>query len=799
MSRCRWVLPTLLCLGSSFAAEPAHLTEVPFTKVKIADPFFAPRREINRTISLPHSLDMLEKAGNMENLELAAKGAHTGYHGPVFMDSDLYKSVEAISYSLATDPDPVLDARLDRVIAKIAAAQMKDGYIDTWYQVNAPDKRFTNLRDHHELYCAGHLFEAAVAHHQATKKTTLLDVATKYADLLCATFGSGPGKRPGYCGHPEIELALVKLSNETGKQEYFDLAKHFIDARGSKFFAVEHGEPLDRYDGGYFQDNVPLRDLKGVVGHAVRFGYLMSGATDVVAKTGDEALSKMLRRVWRNVAEKNTFLTGGIGPSGSNEGFTEDYDLPTQSAYQETCATVALAMWNHRMNLLFGDAKYADCVETALYNGVPSGGSQDGKRYFYVNPLESLGGHHRTEWFSCACCPPNEARTLSALGNYVYATGADGFYVNLYVAGRVDTKVGDALYSMDVATEYPWSGKVRFTMREPMHAPLHLRVPSWCDRAVVEVNEKSFKARNDRGYLVIDPDFKAGDVVTLDLSMPVRRVQAHPAAKELRGLTAFVRGPVVYCFESCDQVDSNAQPVPLDRVFVPEGASFEPKARHDLLGGVHVLEGEGRIGPDPNWSSSNGGLYRAVLPSAPIRLVAIPYADWDNRAQGAMKVWFPSTPAPPVAGSLEKSAKVSVSFKNWNSEPEAIHDGADPVSSDHQPATLCHFWDHHGGTEWVTYSWEKPVAVSGVKVYWFDDTGRGACRLPKAWRLLAKDGDAWKPVGKAADFTIAKDKWCEFSFETITTKELKLEVDMQDAWAAGIHEWQVVAAETDDG
>ena len=386
-------------------APLARLRAVPLPDVKIADAFWLPRQETNRLVSIPINFDNLEKAGNLADLRLAAKGVREGYQGPVFMDSDLYKAMEAASYSLATHPDAGLEKKLDEIIATLAAAQQPDGYLNSYFTVKEPGKRWTNLRDCHELYCAGHMFEAAVAHFQATGKRQFLEVATKFADHIDSVFGPPP-RRLGYPGHPEIELALVKLGRATGNDRYFKLAQFFVENRGRHYFATEHRTPLDQYDGSYFQDDVPIFEHKSIKGHAVRAAYLMSGTTDVAAQTGDERLFKMLNRVWRNTTERNMYLTGGIGPSAHNEGFTVDYDLPNLTAYQETCATIALAQWNHRLALLYGDAKYADVLERALYNGVLAGVSQDGTKFFYVNPLESRGTHHRSPWFGCACCPP---------------------------------------------------------------------------------------------------------------------------------------------------------------------------------------------------------------------------------------------------------------------------------------------------------------------------------------------------------------------------------------------------------
>ncbi len=742
---------------------------------------------MNRKVSLDHSLNMLDKTGNLANFDLVARNKREGYKGPVFSDSDLYKTLEAVSYSLATDPDPELDKRLDAIIARMGAAQRADGYLNTWYEVNAPDKRFTNLEDHHELYCGGHLFEAAAAHYQATGKKNLLNIATRYADLLCKTFGDGPGQRPGYCGHPEVELALVKLSNVTGEQKYFLLAKHFLDTRGSKFFATEHGVPFDKYNGEYWQDNVPVREHTHVVGHAVRFGYLMSAAVDVGARTDDEGLMAMSRRVWRNTLERNTYITGGIGPSASNEGFTHDYDLPNLSAYQETCASVAMAIWNHRLNLAYGDAKYADAVESALYNGVLAGVSLDGKKFFYVNPLASLGGHHRSDWFGCACCQPNEARTLAALGNYAYATDGRGLWVNLYIQGGVQTKIGEKDLAIGVTTEYPWEGSVTFAMSAvPEKAvALHLRVPGWCSgaAAVVNNNEPVQNARLENGYLVIERAWKKGDTLRLDLPMPIRRVAADPNVVEDRGRLAIARGPLVYCIEG---VDVKA---PVFSLGLPADSALVT-SRSSELGGAVAISGQALVGGE-EWG---GGLYRSAPVTRTVAFTAVPYYAWDNRAPGEMEVWIPMVaPVPRVVG-LEGKAKVTLSFTSDNCEPEGIHDGAEVHSSDEQPASCCHWWPHKGGVEWAAYTWPTAQRLGSASVYWFDDTGRGECRVPKAWRLLYKDGAEWKPVAAKGGYRIAKNQWCEVSFEPVTTSELRLEVQMQEGWAAGVHEWRVQAA-----
>jgi DUF1680 family protein len=781
-----------LAFGANATPEAAlvKLRAVPFTDVEIHDAFWSPRQETNRIASIPVNLAMLEKSGNIRNLERAAAGSTNGFEGPVFMDSDIYKALEAASYSLATHPDLVLERKLDDLIAKVAAAQRPDGYLDTYFIVKEPGKRWTNLRDWHELYCAGHLIEAAVAHYQATGKRTFLNVATKLADHIDSVFG--PGKRLGYPGHPEIELALVKLWRVTGEERYFNLARFFIENRGRKYFAQEHHEPLDQYDGTYWQDDVPIYDHRTIKGHAVRATYLLSGCTDVAAEDGDAALLRMINRVWRNTTEKNLYLTGGIGPSASNEGFTHDYDLPNLTAYQETCASVALAQWNHRLALLYGDARYADVYERSLYNGVLAGVSQDGTRFFYVNPLESRGNHHRSAWFGCACCPPNAARTLASLGGYAYATSENGIWVNLYIEGSVKATVRDQKIQLKVTTDYPWSGKVVLVPELPGPAKfeLRLRIPGWCQGAKVSVNnERVPEPAIERGYFVLARSWESGDRVDLDLPMPVERVAANPHVEADRGELAIQRGPLVYCLEGCDQT------VPLASMYLP--ASAELRAERDsqvLGGGVVVVKGFAQVAKDPDWENK---LYQNAPTPERAWIKAIPYYAWDNRQPGPMRVWMPVAAPTPIVGGLETQAKVSLSFVSGNCQPWGLNDGIEPKSSQDHPDALCHWWPHAGTAEWAQYTWKRPVNVNGAKVYWFDDTGHGACRLPDSWQIEYRDGGEWKPVEAKSIYPIALDKWCEVRFQPVTTTALRLKVQLQHGWAAGAQEWKVNEADED--
>lgn len=781
-----------ICVPSLDGAETplVKLRAVPFTDVAVHDSFWSPRQEVNRTVSIPINFEMLEKSGNLKNLELAAKRATGGFIGPVFMDSDVYKALEAAAYSLATHPDPALEKRIDDIVATLAAAQLEDGYLDSYYIVKEPGRRWTNLRDNHELYCAGHMLEAAVAHFRATGKRNFLNIATRLADHIDATFG--PGKRMGYPGHPELELALVKLWRATGERRYFELARFFIESRGQKFFATEHHTPLDRYDGSYWQDDVPICDHRNIKGHAVRAAYLLSGATDVAAETGDPALLKMINRVWKNTARRNMYITGGIGPSASNEGFTHDYDLPNLTAYQETCASVALAQWGHRLALLYGDARFADVFERSLYNGMLAGVSLDGKRFFYVNPLESQGRHHRSPWFGCACCPPNVARTLASLGGYAYAVGEGSLWVNLYIQGKAKAEVNGRNVTLNVATDYPWDGKVviKPEVDQPARFDLRLRVPGWCQGAAASVAGKPVSSPTiERGYIVLNREWKSGDVVELNLPMPVQRMAANPNVKDDHGLLALQRGPLVYCLEACDQGEA------LDSLYLPRSAELQAEKRSDLLGGVVVVKGTAESASEQDWS---GKLYQAVTTSTQVPITAIPYYAWDNRKAGAMKVWIPTAPRTPTVGGLETQAKVTMSFVNGNCQPWGVNDGLEPKNSGEQPSALCHWWPHSGTAEWVQYTWKSPVSVKGSRVYWFDDTGRGACRLPASWQLQYRDGETWKPVEPSGKYLVTKDGWNEMAFTPVKTTALRLSVQLPKGWAAGVHEWKVEEADDDE-
>ncbi|HXH60131.1 MAG TPA: beta-L-arabinofuranosidase domain-containing protein [Fimbriimonadaceae bacterium] len=775
----------LALMASDGHQEFAKLEPVTFNQVHIRDRFWQPRQEVNRTATVEHSLQMLENAGNLTNFELVKEGKHTGFKGYVFADSDVYKVMEGIAYTLATHPDPALDKKMDDMIALIAAAQQPNGYIDTSFEIQHPDKEFTNLRDWHEMYCAGHMIEAAVAHFRATGKRNFLNVALKTANLINSRYG--PGEQLGYPGHPELELALIKLWKVTGDQKWFDLSAKLIDTRGEHYFAEEHGTPPEQYDGTYWIDDLPISEQADIKGHAVRAAYLMSGAADVARVTEDPALLKMLDRVWRSATQRRVYITGGIGPSNSNEGFTVDYDLPNLTAYQETCASVAMALWGHRMALLYGDAKYMDAVEKSLYNGVISGVSLDGKSFFYVNPLASMGNHARSPWFACACCPPNVLRTIASLGGYIYATSDDSLYVNLFVGGDMYATVGRKKVAMDVATDYPWSGKVTYTMKGPGQFALRLRDPGWCSGATVSVNGRKVDAPVERDYFVVDRDWKKGDKVVLDLPMPVVQMEAHPSVKDDRGMAAIQRGPLVYCAEQVDNVTQ------VDELVVPRGAKTSAKYEKKLLNGVVEVTAEAEKRTTEDWDNT---LYQPLKPEEKAVAKFIPYGFWANRGRGKMVVWTPTEQPPARILTTAMKAQVTMSYVSGNAQPWGVNDGVEPASSGEQPKALAHFWPHKGGQEWIQYTWTNPITATGVDVYWFDDTGRGECRIPVSWKIQALTNGEWKDL-KADAYPVAKDKWCTAKFDKVTTTALRLVVTQQDGWASGVHEWKVTTAADD--
>lgn len=629
-----------------------QLIPVPFTAVTLDDPFWAPRQEVNRKVTIPHMYQMLVDSGRIGAFDLNFTRPVPSPIVLIFGDSDPAKWLEAASYSLVTHPDPLLEQIVDEVSDKIIAAQQPDGYLNTHFIAIQPEMRWKNLRDWHEMYCAGHLIEAAVAHHQATGQSKLLDCLSRYADHIDQQFGQAPGKRRGYDGHPEVELALVRLYHATNEPRYLELSKYLVEERGQSdphyydVEAVARGEDPRKFWAKtyeYCQAHAPIRQQDKVVGHAVRVMYLLSGVADLAHEYDDPSLLETCERLWQNLVYRRMYLTGGIGPSHRNEGFTTDYDLPDETAYAETCASIALIMWNHRMLQFTGDGKYADVIEQTLYNGFISGVSLDGKHFFYENPLASAGDHHRTPWFECPCCPPNLARILASLGNYLYSAGERSIWLHSYPQNRATVSIDGAPVELRVQSDYPWDGQVKITLglAAPHQFALHLRIPGWCQQWQIAINGAPFGsvAQPVNGYVSVERTWHPGDVVGLELAMPLQSVWANPAVRQMQGRLALQRGPIVYCLEGADHGGTG-----LDRISIhPDAlAEFSVDVRPDLLGGVTLLHGVGRVIDEQGWDRQ--ALYRYNQPSStePIAITAIPYCVWDNRAAGEMRVWFRS-------------------------------------------------------------------------------------------------------------------------------------------------------------
>ncbi len=619
----------------------ARWHQLPLEAVRLTGGFWASRQDINRRVTLPHGYRMLEQTGTLDNFRVAAGLKQGSYRGKmVFLDSDVYKWLEAVAYELQANPDPALRQQADEVIELVAAAQQSDGYLNTYYQLVEPGARWSDLDFGHELYCAGHLFEAAAAYTRATGTTRLLEVATRFADLIDATFG--PGKLQGTCGHPEIELALIKLYRVTGKRAYLDLAKYFIDQRGK---GVMRG--LGWLKAEYHQDRVPVREQTVVEGHAVRAMYLNTGVADLYLETGEAALRTALEHQWRDMTSGKVFLTGGLGSRYEGEAFGDPYELPADQCYCETCAAIGSVLWNWRMVLMTGEARFADLMERTLYNGVLSGIALAGDSFFYINPLLSRGGYARRPWYDVACCPPNLMRLFASLPQYFVSHDNHGLQVHLYGTGTVRLTLDSGQpVALSMQTDYPWTDTVALTIEESGPAPwqLKLRRPGWCQDASIAVNGQRIENPViEAGYITLARAWQPGDVVTLHLPMEPVLVEAHPRVDAVRDSVAIQRGPVIYCVEAADHPGVNVLDLRLD-IDAPLHAAWRDGA---LAERMMVIEAPGfAVNPD-EW---DGELYRRAtrrdsLPLQPVPITAIPYFAWGNRGANAMRVWIPRVEA----------------------------------------------------------------------------------------------------------------------------------------------------------
>ncbi|MEZ4827477.1 MAG: glycoside hydrolase family 127 protein [Bacteroidia bacterium] len=626
------------CQRSGPTTRPAHdypIHPVAFTDVLIDGGFWLPRLDTNRTVTIPYDFQKCEETGRIDNFAIAGGLKKGEFRGKRYDDSDVFKVIEGASYSLKTHPDPSLETYLDSLIFKIAAAQEEDGYLYTTRTVN-PDNpvdaspgRWSNMYRDHELYNVGHMYEAAVAHYQATGKRSLLDVSLKNADLLTQTFG--PGLKSGVSGHQEIEIGLAKLYRITGEKKYLDLARFFLDERGKEAKTDTTGK-----DYAYIQNHLPVIEQSEAVGHAVRAGYMYSGMADIGALTGDSLYIQAIDRLWEDVVNKKMYITGGIGSRPHGEAFGDAYELPNETAYNETCAAIAYMFWNYRLFLLHGDGKYMDIFERVLYNGFLGGVSLDGNSFFYPNVLETAGGNLRQPWFNTACCPVNVVRFLPSLPGYAYAWKDHTIFANLFLTSQATIHLEKQTVNIRQETNYPWEGKVMFTLTPEKEDTfsLAIRIPCWTDNRPVPGELYHYPDRTNRnmylrvngeliypvmrnGYAHITRRWRAGDQVEMELPMPVRRVEASESVNEDRGKIALERGPILYCAESVDN-GGNAL-----SIHMPEAGKLEVQYRPDLLGGTNILTGT------------------AIRDGQQIPFTAIPYYARAHRGDVEMRVWFP--------------------------------------------------------------------------------------------------------------------------------------------------------------
>lgn len=627
---------------------------VPFPQVKLEGRFWHERLETVLEHTVPSQHKKLDEYGILDSLKLPQPPPPlrfprhgNGFTVQVFWDSDVGKWIEAASYALAHRRDADIEAKIEAAVDDLEKAQAQDGYLNCWYLGREPDKRWTNLRDNHEMYNAGHLLEGAVAYFQATGRRRFLDIMERYLDHIYATFGTGPGQRRGYDGHEEIELALMKLYYLTGEKKHLDFAAYLVNERGQQpphYFDVERerreaGENKQPYvfaNYEYSQSHKPVREQDKVVGHAVRAMYLYTAMADLAAELGDAALKKACAVLWDDVMETKMYVTAGLGPSAHNEGFTHDFDLPNQTAYAETCASVALIFWAQRMLHLDLDGKYGDILELAMFNGALSGLSRDGEHYFYANPLESDGTPTRWDWHTCPCCTMNVSRLVASVGGYFLSVAEDGVAFHLYGGIASEVEIGGTKVSLRETSDYPWSGDIAINVdpEAPAAFSVALRIPGWCRGAKVSVNGEAVDVTAaEHGYLSIERTWQAGDQVTLELPMPPQRLYAHPGVIMDAGRVALKRGPLVYCIEEADNPGGRVQ-----RLKLPRDAALTAERRNDLFDGIVTLKADGLAVDEGDWHD----LYRTSPPvEMPTSLTAIPYYLWANRGQGSMMVWVP--------------------------------------------------------------------------------------------------------------------------------------------------------------
>ena len=642
-----------------------RLADISLKNIDITDKFWNKYRSLVKDVIIPYQWDTLndnvpdaEPSHCIENFRIAAGEKKGEFYGAVFQDTDVAKWLEAVAYVLDSQGrDEELEKLADETIDLIGKAQGPDGYLNTYFTIKEPERRWTNLREGHELYTAGHMIEAAVAYYQATGKRKFLDIVMRFADLISEKFGPDEGKCHGYPGHPEIELALVKLYRVTGKKNYLETAKYFVDVRGvgeNYFFQEEKGEKYQQifpefagYEPEYSQSHKPVREQKTAEGHAVRAVYLYSAMADLAYEYQDETLLKACEALWKNIVTKRMYITGGIGSSGLLERFTTDYDLPNDRNYAESCASIGLAMFGKRMGQITRDAKYADIVEKALYNTVLAGIAMDGKGFFYVNPLEvwpdnclkRTSMEHvkpvRQKWFGVACCPPNIARTLASLGQYIYGEDEESIFINLYVSNEAETQINGVPCKLTIDSDFLKNGNVKIYVKSQQDSggKLALRIPGYSRRFLVSRNGNEISSpRIEKGYLILE-DMKAEEIIAVSCNMEARFIHANPEVRADEGRVAIIRGPLVYCLEEADNGRN------LSSLYIDTKAELTEAYEDELLGGVVTVTAKGKRISNEGWNEDE--LYKEQeIQLEDVVLKAVPYCNWGNRETGEMAVWI---------------------------------------------------------------------------------------------------------------------------------------------------------------
>ena len=801
------------------------ITQVPFTKVKVAQQtFWGQRLDASQNVTIPLAFSKSEETGRYTNFSNAAQ--HIKDPSKVFEikdgtfsfdDTDPYKTIEGASYLLQTHPNAKfkggrLDKYVDSVVAVIASGQEPDGYLYTSRTQNpakphnwAGAKRWERVEDlSHEFYNLGHLCEAAVAHYYATGKKNFLNVAIKYADCVCREVGDKPGQASVVPGHQIAEMGLAKLYIATGDKKYLDLAKFFLDKRGKRDASWKQTRNGLYDSDGYFhslsdysQSHKPVCEQDEAVGHAVRAGYMYAGMADIAALTGDKSYIDAIDRIWDNIVGKKYYITGGVGATASGEAFGANYELPNMSAYCETCAAIAQVYLNYRLFLLHGDSKYYDALERSLYNGVISGISIDGGKFFYPNPLQSIGQHQRQPWFGCACCPSNAARFIPSLPQYIYAVKDNSLYINLFNSNTVNVQVGKKKVTLQQETNYPWDGDITLKIAGGAGKyALNIRIPGWVKGEVVpsnlytytdgkrlgytvKVNGEAVESPLQQGYFVIDRTWKKGDKVEIHFDMEPRTVRANGQVAADKGRVAVERGPIVYCAEwpdnKCDVLS----------VLINQEPKFTLGNKEIMNTNVQTLTTDAQT-----LTFDKAG----KLHAADEKLVLIPYYAWAHRGPGKMTVWIPqdltaTTPALPA--SIASESKISASTKRLPAL-SAINDRLVPADATDRSVPYTHWWPAKNTTEWLAYDFAKAETVSTSTVYWFDDGPWGGCRVPESWKLYYKnDKGEWVPVKNLTEYGVVKGAANIVNFEPVKTSAMKLEIKQPADYSCGVFEWSV--------